>query len=330
MAKKKLLILGGTRFLGRRLVNAALEERFEVTLFNRGKSNPRLFPNVETLIGDRDGNLLPLKGRQWDVVIDTCGFVPRVVRDSTAFLADSVKQYTFISSISVYADTHTTDQNEEAALSRLDHDTEEVSGETYGALKALCEEEVLKVFPHDRNALIVRPGFIVGSWDPMDRFTYWVDRMGRGGEVLAPGSADRPLQYIDVRDLAGWTVWMAKKHRPGIFNAVGPYEVVTMGHFLETCKEITASDVEITWVSEEFLITEGINLPLWVPESYIGIQTVDNRKFISSGANLRSLEDTIADLQMWIGREREYAPFKDGLTREREAELLAKWRSQGN
>lgn len=325
MAGTKLLILGGTRFLGRHLVDAALARRCKITLFNRGQSNPDLFPNVETVIGDRDGNLEPLAGRKWDAVIDTCGYVPRLLKDSVKFLADAVEHYTFISTVSVYADPGKPGLTEEAPLAELAEETEEVTEETYGALKALCEKEVLEVFGAHDNALIVRPGLIVGPWDPSDRFTYWVDRVERGGEVLAPGPPDRPVQFIDARDLARWIIWMIRKGRPGIYNAAGPYEGMTIGEFLETCNEVTAGDAQFIWVSEEFLEKEDVMLPVWVPTSYLGFSTVRNEKITAAGIDLRSVEETIAGTLFWLKRERDEEPLRTGITSEKEKELLAKW-----
>ncbi|MBD3286477.1 NAD-dependent epimerase/dehydratase family protein [candidate division WOR-3 bacterium] len=324
MARKRILIIGGTRFLGRHLVDAALESRCKVTLFNRGKTNPDLFPNVETIKGDRATDLGKLGDRKWDVVIDTCGYVPRVVAKSVKNLESRVGQYVFISTIGVYNEHWKTGLDENSALFELPEPTEQVTEQTYGPLKALCEKEVLRVFPEGNNGLIVRPGLIVGPWDPTDRFTYWVERVERGGDVLTPGPPERPVQFIDVRDLAEWIVWMVKKARSGIYNAVGPHDEMTMTKFLNICKEVTASDAGFTWVSEEYIEKEEIPLPVWVPKSYLGYATADNRKF-SDLAKLRDAEETVADTQLWFKTRRGEEPMKAGLTPEKEAELLKKW-----
>jgi 2'-hydroxyisoflavone reductase len=217
----EILVIGGTVFLGRALVEAALEKDHRVTLFNRGKSNPECFPEVEKLLGDREIDLSILEGRSWDVVVDTCGYVPRVVRKSAELLADAVEHYTFISTVSVYADLSTPHNDEHAAVGKIEDETiEKVTGETYGPLKALCEQAVMKAMP-DR-VLVVRPGLIVGPHDPSDRFTYWVQRVSRGGEVLAPKPASMPVEFIDVRDLAEWILRMVEIRETGIYNAVGP------------------------------------------------------------------------------------------------------------
>ncbi len=216
-----LLILGGTGFLGRHLVERALAYGHRVTLFNRGLSGPDLFPEVETIRGDREGNLSALRGRRWDAVIDTCGYVPRVVRASAALLAGAVDHYTFVSSISVYSDAIEPGADEGAPVKELaDPTVEEVTGETYGGLKALCERAAEEEMPG--KVLNIRPGLISGPHDPTDRFTYWPRRISAGGEVLAPDRLERRVQFIDVRDLAVWIVKMSAERRTGTYNATDP------------------------------------------------------------------------------------------------------------
>ena len=249
-----LLILGGTRFLGRHLVEAALGEGHRVTLFNRGLSGPDLFPGVEAISGDREGDLSSLMGRRWDAAIDTCGYVPRVVRASAGLLANSVDHYTFVSSISVYSEGIEPGADEAAPLQELaDPAVEEVTGETYGALKALCERAAEEEMPG--RVLNVRPGLISGPHDPTDRFTYWPRRISAGGEVLAPDRPERQVQFIDVRDLAAWMVEMSAEGKTGTYNATGPDYVLQMGKLLEEC-EAVGGDAKIVWVSEEFLEAE--------------------------------------------------------------------------
>src|SRR6266542_3549486 len=233
----RILILGGTRFLGRHLVDAALAAGHEVTLFTRGKTDPNAYPQLEHISGDRDpkvdggAGLAQLKGRRWDAAIDTSGYVPRVVRAGAEALADAATHYTFVSSISVYRDFFKSGIDETYPTGTLEDETvEEITGDTYGPLKALCERAAQEVFPG--RALIIRPGLIVGPHDSTDRFTYWVQRIARGGEVLAPTGPHLPLQLIDARDLAQWNVRMVETFADGTFNATGPAEPLTLGEVL--------------------------------------------------------------------------------------------------
>jgi 2'-hydroxyisoflavone reductase len=326
----KLLILGGTVFVGRHIVEAALLQGYDVTLFNRGKSNPGLYPDVEKLIGDRDGDLEALKGRQWDVVIDTCGYVPRIVQASTNLLAPAVGHYIFISTVSVYADFSVMGIKENDPVGKLDNETvEEVNGDTYGPLKALCEQVIQEFFPD--NALIIRPGLIVGPYDPTDRFTYWPQRIAQGGEVLAPGKPNAQVQIIDARDLADWIVRMLSLDETGVFNAVGPDYVLTMQEILETSKRVSGSDAEFVWAREDFLLEQGVKpwseLPLWLPgEEYFGLDSVDNTKSIRAGLTFRSLEQTIGDTLGWVETRPDDLIPRAGISRQREVELLEAWR----
>jgi 2'-hydroxyisoflavone reductase len=322
-----LLILGGTGFLGRYLVKAALGDGHRPTLFNRGLSEPGLFPEVEKLEGDRDGDLSALRGRRWDAVIDTCGYVPRVVGASARILADAVDHYTFISSISVYSDDIALGADEGAQVRELPDPTiEEVTGETYGGLKALCERAVEETMPG--RVLNVRPGLISGPHDPTDRFTYWPRRVAAGGEVLAPDHEERKVQYIDVRDLASWIVKMLEERRTGTFNAAGPDYELRMGRLLEECEVVAGA--EPVWVSEDFLEKKGVEpfteLPLWVPRKYAAMLAVDCSKAIEAEFAFRPLSETIEDVLDWdraTGAGREPAA---GLRPEREQELLRAWR----
>jgi 2'-hydroxyisoflavone reductase len=321
-----LLILGGTRFLGRHLVEAALGDDHGVTLFNRGLSGPDLFPEVETIKGDREGDLSALRGRRWDAVIDTCGYVPRVVRASAGLLADAVDHYTFVSSISVYPDDMGPGTDEGAPVEELgDPTVEEVTGETYGGLKALCERAAEEEMPG--RVLNVRPGLISGPHDPTDRFTYWPRRVAAGGEVLAPDRPECRVQFIDVRDLAAWMVKMSAEQQTGTYNATGPAYELRMGKLLEEC-EAVGGDAKIVWVSEEFLEENGVEpfteLPLWVPREYAGMQAVDCCKAIATGLTFRPLSETIRDVLEWDSKRVE-ADLVAGLKPERERELLSAW-----
>jgi len=329
----KLLILGGTVFVGRHLVEAALAHNHDVTLFNRGQHNAGLFPDMETLHGDRDGGLDPLKGRRWDAVVDTCGYVPRVVRASADLLSGAVDHYTFISSISVYRDVSRPGVDESGAVGTLeDTTTEEVTGDTYGPLKALCEQAVEEAMPG--RTLVVRPGLIVGPHDPTDRFTYWPHRVARGGDTLAPGRPDQPVQFIDARDLAAWTLRMVEARHTGIYNATGPADPLTMGGLLDVCNRELGGTARFVWVDEPFLLREEvgpwIELPLWIPDEMDmrGQSAIDCRKAIAAGLTLRPLAETVRDTLAWDATRPADTARAAGLRPEREAELLDKWRAQ--
>jgi 2'-hydroxyisoflavone reductase len=315
----KLLIIGGTRFLGRHLVDAARARGHELTLFNRGQ-RPDVFPDVEQLHGDRDGGLAVLQGRNWDAVIDTCGYFPRIVRASAVALSTAVERYVFISTISVYADFSKPGLDENAPVATLqDERVEEITPETYGALKALCEQAAEQALPE--HTLIIRPGLIVGPYDMTDRFTYWPYRVAQGGEILAPGEADQQVQFIDVRDLAEWTIRMTEQRATGIYNATGPDDRLSMDQFLETCRTTTSSNARFVWVNEPFLEEHKIELPLWAPTQEAGVWAVNCRKALDEGLASRPLTQTIRDTLAW----KNGAELHAGLTREREQELLHAW-----
>jgi 2'-hydroxyisoflavone reductase len=325
----KLLILGGTVFLGRTLVETALARGHEVTLFNRGQRNPDLFPSVEKLYGNRDGDLSALQGRQWDAVIDTCGYFPRIVRASAEMLADSVKHYTFISSISVYADFSKPGIDESAPVGTLaDETVEEVTATTYGPLKALCEQAAEKAMPG--HVLNVRPGYIVGPYDPTDRFTYWPWRVAQGGEVLAPGRPDQRVQFIDVRDLSAWIIDMVERNQTGVYNATGPDYALTMQQFLNQCNALTRRNAHFTWASEQFLAEQGADLPIWTPDEEAGGAAVNCSKAIAAGLAFRPLADTIRDTLSWDASRPANLERRAGLKPEQEEQLLQAWKSQEN
>jgi 2'-hydroxyisoflavone reductase len=316
----KLLVIGGPRFLGRAVTDAALTDGHEVTFFNRGRTNPELYPEVERLVGDRAADLGLLEGRTWDAVIDTCGYVPAVVRASAEALAGS-GVYCFVSSVSVYADFSQVNDEESPVAQLGDLPADQVTDESYGPLKALCEDEVRRVF--GQRALVVRPGLIVGPHDPTGRFTYWPHRVARGGEVLAPSPQGAPTQVIDVRDLGAWMVELCARGASGTFNATHPG--VSWAELLETCRTVTSSDATITWVSPEFLVEqevgEWMELPLWLVDPALEYaDRVDVRRALDAGLRFRPLADTVrdtlADAEISEGV---------GLRPEREAELLAAW-----
>ena len=315
----KLLVLGGTKFLGRVAVETALARGHELTLFNRGETNPGLFPDAEHLQGDRDGDLSALEGRSWDAVIDPSGFVPRLVRDSVQLLAGAIEQYTFVSSISVYED-YREPRAEDDPLEQLgDHPVDRLleNYANYGALEALCEHEVQTVF--GERALVVRPGLIVGPHDPTDRFTYWPRRVERGGSLLAPAPPEQPVQVVDVRDLAGWMVDLVEQGLGGVFNATSPPGALSFGSMLEACG---ADDV--VWIDEAFLLEHRVegwsDLPCWIPSTdadHAAFQLVDVSRAVEAGLSFRPLAETARDVPEWTGNA--------GLSAEREAELLAAW-----
>jgi 2'-hydroxyisoflavone reductase len=326
----RILIIGGTIFLGRALVDAVLLRGHQLTLFNRGQTNPSLYPEVEKLVGDRKVDLAALKGRRWDAVIDTCGYLPSVVALSAAALADSVEHYTFISTESVYASPLQPGLDETAPVGKLEDETvEEITGEAYGPLKALCEQAVESALPG--RTLVVRPGLIVGPYDASDRFTYWPWRVAQGGRVLAPGRPERGVQFIDVRDLAAWIIQLVEARQTGVFNADGRPGEVTMAALLETCKAASGSDAQFVWAGDEFLTRNNIGawmeMPLWIPENdpdASGFFSISVARAVQAGLSHRPLHVTVADTLAWARtRPADYA-WRAGLRREREAELLNK------
>ncbi len=299
-APMSILILGGTGFIGPHMVEYARSRGHTITLFNRGRTNTHLFPEVEKLVGDRDGNLAALEGRTWDAVIDNSGFVPRHVRDSATLLADSGR-YLFISSISAYKDLATPGITEDYEVGRMEDPTvEEMTNASYGPMKALCEEAVQEVFGDRAN--IVRPGYIVGPGDGTDRWTYWPVRTAAGGDVAVPGTPTDPVQVIDARDLAGWVVRMLEDEIGGEFNGVGPQEAVDMAGMLEACREVSGSDAEFHWMAADFVDEQGAFFPIWAPPgqgNFGAAHVVDNTRAIEAGYTSRPLAETIRDTLAW-------------------------------
>lgn len=337
----KLLIIGGTRFVGRHLVAAALERGHEVTLFNRGTHSSH-FAAVESIRGDRNKDLDKLQGRRWDAAIDTCGHLPRAVKAAAEMLSRSVERYVFISSQSAYADVSMRGVTETAPLRSLtpeqldrayalDTSGEPSYGDLYGGLKALSEQAAEEAMPG--RVLVVRPGLIVGPYDYTDRFTYWVVRVARGGEVLAPGRSARPVQFIDARDMAEWIMLMTEGGGAGVYNANRLPDTVTMQNVLDGCKSISNSDAVFTWISEEFLREEKVaawsEMPLWLPEEEApqlqGFMFVDCNKAFAAGLRIRSLSETIKDTLAWARNELRDTELKAGMDAEREQTLLRKW-----
>lgn len=329
----EILIIGGTRFVGRHLVAAALARNHTVTLFNRGQTNPDLFPNVETITGDREKDLDRLSGWQWDVVIDTCGYVPRVVRLSAEALKESVKHYVFISSISAYADFDQVGISESYATAKIDDETTEDVANNYGALKVLCEQVSEAVFAG--RALIIRPHLIVGPHDPTDRFTYWPVRVARGGDVVAPVGPNEPCQFIDARDLADWSMHLVETGATGIFNAAGPAEAYTFGQLLATCKEVAGSDARFHWAPASFLAEHEVSawreLPIWMPpEVGPGPARINIAKARAAGLTLRPVAETVRDTLTWADALPLDYQWQVGLPADKEARLVAKLKEMNN
>lgn len=331
----KILVLGGSLFVGRHLVEAALANGHEVTLFNRGKTRPDLFPEVEKLRGDRDGDLAALRGRTWDAVIDITAYFPRIVQQTIDVLKDNVGHYTFISTVAVYGGFGDGGLlGEEAELATVEDESLEVRTlAAYGPLKSACERLLEKELPG--RVLSVRPGVLVGPEDYSDRMPQWIRRIAAGGEVLAPGRPDRPVQLIDARDLAKWILRMIESRKTGTYNASGPKEPMTMESFLEACRTLTGSDATFTWVSEEFLNRElfekerlsPLNTLLLTPEELNYYNTVSSAKAYAAGLELRPFAETLRDTCEWdLGDDLEARLMKSGISREKEAALLALWK----
>ena len=327
----KILILGGTGFIGPHMVKEALRRGHEFELFNRGRTDSQLFPDIKLHVGDRNNDLGSLEGGNWDVVVDNSGYVPRHVEDSARLLAPVVSHYLYISTISVYGD-FSRPINEDTAVGTLeDESVEEVTGETYGPLKALCEKRVLSEVGADRTT-ILRPTYICGPGDRTDRYSYWPVRTMRGREMLWPGTPGDDIQIIDVRDLANFTIDCLEKKTAGVFNTCTPSGSFKMGELLEDSLAVTASDMSPTWVSTEFLKEHEVMLPIWEDPHGENSQllTVDGSRAAAAGMHCRPTRETARDTVSWwntLPAERTTAT-RAGLTPEREAELLALWAEQ--
>ncbi|HYG64619.1 MAG TPA: NAD-dependent epimerase/dehydratase family protein [Thermoanaerobaculia bacterium] len=324
----RLLVLGGTRFVGRHLVEAALTRGHQVTLFNRGRSHPGLFPEAEELHGDRMSDLSALDGRRWDAVLDVNGYVPRSVRASAGKLAGAVDLYVFISTISVYAHLEEPGVSEESPVQEPPpggEDAEEVTNESYGWLKALCERAAEEAMPG--RVLHVRPGIQSGPHDYTGRFAWWVTRVALGGEVLAPGRPESPIQAVDARDLATWVVRMTEERATGVYNVTGPEPPLTMEGMLAACREASGSDAVFTWVGDTFLAEHGIELPLWLTCEEEGFGRVISARARARGLTLRPVEETARDVLAWVAEDPEHRT-PERLAPAREAGLLREWHRQ--
>ena len=334
----KILVLGGTAFLGPAVVHLALARGHRVELYNRGRTNPHLFEDLKQYHGDRRNTHEPIAGRGYDVVLDTSGYVPRVVRDAAETVRDEVDRYFFISTISVYASFEQRHMDEDAPLVRLeDPSVEEVNGETYGGLKALCEQAVEEAMPG--RVCTIRPGLIVGPMDRTDRFTYWPVRVSRGGEVLAPGEPTQAIAFIDVRDLAEFIVRCMEDGVTGVYNATSDPGRFTTGQLLETCKRVSGSDARFTWVPADFLEAQEVapwsEMPVWLPAQgeYAGFGTVEVRRAMAKGLHFRPLEKTVSDTLDWWRTQPESAEgprsaLRAGIAPDKEQKVLAAWHAR--
>jgi 2'-hydroxyisoflavone reductase len=335
----RILVLGGTKFLGVHIVELALQHGHSVTLFNRGKTNAGIFPQLVHLKGDRDAQLGSLKGKHWDVVIDDSGYVPRHVKLSAELLAPNVHQYIFISTISVYA-SFANPNEEDSPVGKLKDETiEKVDGGAYGPLKALCEKAAEKAMPG--RVAVVRPGLIVGPRDPTDRFTYWPARAARGGEMVAPDQPSDRVQFIDARDLAGFVLRLAERKTVGTYNATSPPGMFTIGDVVAASLNAANATVKPSpppnpvWVPADFLAQQKIqpwsDMPVWIPAAgeYAGFADASVTRALREGLSIRPVRPTVNDTLAWhLQRpEAERAKLAAGLTPEREQALLEAWRS---
>jgi len=326
-----ILFLGGTGFLGPHTVRAALSRNHSVTLFNRGRTNPGLFPELETIVGDRNSpDIRQLARRRWDAVVDTSAYFPRSVNMAADVLEGSIGQYVLISTISVYDTWSTPDMDESASVRKIaDPTIEEIrQPATYGALKALCEDAANARMPGRVTG--IRPGFLVGPGDETDRFTYWPVRISRGGEVLAPGSGGDYAQFIDVRDLADWIIHCIEMNVLGTFNAHNKARELTMFEWLMSCREILNDSAELTWVDARFLeshrVTPQVDMPIWLP----GGMALSAERAHRNGLELRPLDETVRATFEWFSglpRERQNS-LRAGIATEREARVLSEWHAE--
>jgi 2'-hydroxyisoflavone reductase len=341
--KLRILILGGTGFLGPHIVRHAMARGHTMTLFNRGRSNPHLFPDVEKLVGDRNDDLEALKDRTWDAVIDTNSGYPLWVRSAGAILAPNVEHYVFISSISVYSDLSKKGVNEHDPVYELEGDEgQRITGANYGGMKARCESVGAEIM--DGRFTTIRPGLIVGEGDNYPRFTYWPVRINAGGDVLAPGDGTEPVQFIDVRDLAEFVVTAIEKRAFGKFNATGPNGGMPMKKMLQGVRRGVESDASFVWIPYDFLQSQGVqawaHMPAWTPSEggFAGMGAVDVSKAIALGLSFRPLEDTARATLEWANARPEEQRTRDfgnnfhiglpsGLSAAKEAEVLEAWRA---
>ncbi|MEZ4399222.1 MAG: NAD-dependent epimerase/dehydratase family protein [Kofleriaceae bacterium] len=331
----RILVLGGTGFLGPHVVEAALARGHTLTLFNRGKTHAERFPQLEKLLGDRDGKLDALKGRSWDAVVDTSGYVPRVVKASAELLAPQVGHYVFISTVSVYAREDVVGADESGELATMPDPASEDVPQFYGALKARCEQAAEQAMPG--RVTNIRPGLIVGPLDPTGRFTHWVTRTAAGGEVLAPGPGATLTQWIDGRDLGAWIIRVIETKAMGVMDALGPPGGGTIRSVIEACNHAGGDRATVTWVDPAFLEAHQVapwqDLPMWVPAEgeYAGFGTRPAARAVAAGLTFRPIADTAADTLAWVRGLPADAPAQQrssGIDPAREAAVLAAWKAR--
>jgi nucleoside-diphosphate-sugar epimerase len=336
-ANMNILILGGTGFIGPHMVREALRRGHQVSLFNRGKTNNAMFPDLKLYVGDRDGGLDVLKGNTWDAVIDNSGYIPRLVADSARRLKLATSHYLYTSTISVYA-SFAIPNNENSPLGKLDDESvEEVTGATYGPLKALCEKRAAAEIAADRLT-ILRPTYICGPGDTTDRFTYWPVRTMRGGDMLWPGTRADKTQIIDVRDYANFTIDCLERRITGTFNTVTPAGAYTMGDLHDDCLAVTASDMTAVWVGKELIrdqkLADGGSIPIWAPPDgeYAGIAFVSGEKAVAQGLKNRPIRETARGIIRWWQTlpEERTSKLRAGLDPDQEAQILALWLAQNS
>jgi 2'-hydroxyisoflavone reductase len=336
-AAKTILILGGTNFIGPHIVEAARARGHTVTLFNRGKTHPGLFPDLEKLHGDRDGHLEALAGRKWDAVVDPSGFVPRIVKASAELLAPNVKHYIFISTISVYGKEDKLDPDETLAVTTPPNPSNEAARENYGGFKAQCEQAAEAAMPG--RVANIRPGLIVGPGDPTGRFTHWPTRMADGGEVLCPGDGSTPTQWVDARDLAAWIIHVIETNTVGTFNALGPAKHVTMKTALDDVNHAAGDKATLVWVDAAFLDKHDVSgwseMPMWLDNKgdMLGFGTLSNKRAVAAGLTFRPIGDTARDTLAWLKTlpDDERAKRRSsGIARDKEAKVIAAWKAQAH
>lgn len=332
----QLLVLGGTRFLGRAIVAEARRRGHKVSILTRGLQIVASSNDVEHFRGDRGEILQMLRNRQWDAVIDTSGYTPATVRVATQLLADATQHYTFVSTLSVYAQFHALNSDEDSAIVNVTGvEGKTVSDEmddAYGVQKVLCEREVMQWLPE--KALIIRPGLIVGPYDYLGYFTYWCERIGGGGEILAPEPRSQHVQFIDARDLAIWMLNMAERRQIGVYNAVGPDVPLSLGDFLDACLQVAQSSADLIWADERFLYTVGVrpweDLPLWIGPSNIpgerGAMSFNGERARAFGLRCRPITETIDATLTWIREVPAPINLTVGLHKMQEQAILAIWR----
>jgi 2'-hydroxyisoflavone reductase len=332
--ERTMLILGGTGFIGPHLTELALARGWKVTHFNRGKRDADGVENVETLHGDRKGQLDSLKGRKWDAVVDNTGYIPKYCRMSADLLGPNTGYCLYISSISAYASFEKPNDIGSPTGVLENKDQEEITNETYGPMKALCEQYVRDAY--GTRSSIVRPGYIVGPLDPTDRFTYWPVRFARGGEMAVPGTPADPIQIVDVRDLVAFMMGLVERQVDGYFNAVTAPGAITMGGLMDTCREVTGAGTQLTWIDEDFLAEklkpEEMNFAPWGPMRGVeaGGSLTGMQASADQGLKARPLADTVRDTLAWHETrpaERK-AALRSGFTPEKEAEILAAWKAR--